>query len=102
MEIRIDRLKLLCDIPELPADQLDQAVWFEVVIRFDDGTVNCSSPKSSRTAAIIAAIWIIKDWESKKTLPPGRQQTTLEAESLWAIGEEVEFSEWLYQSIEVI
>lgn len=94
MEIRIDRLKLICDIAELPPDQLDQAVWFEAIIRFDDDTVNYSTPQPTREAAIIAARRIIKEWKHKETLPPGRQQTNLEAEALWVIGEEVESSEW--------
>ncbi len=80
----------------MPPDQLDQVVLFEVIIKFDDGTVNCSSPKPNREAAITAARWIIREWKHKNTLPPGRQQTDREAIELWAIGEEVESSEWLY------
>lgn len=97
MEIRIDRLKLLCDVPELSPDQLDQAVFFEAVIKFDDGTVNCSNPKPNREAAIAAARSIIREWKHRDTLPPAYQQTTREAEEVWAIEEEVESSEWIYQ-----
>jgi len=102
VEIRIDRLKLLCDIAELPPDQLNQAVSFEAIIRFDDGTVNCSSPHPTREAALLAARWLLREWKHKDTLPPAYQQTAIEADELWAIGEEVESSEWLYQLIGVI
>lgn len=99
MEIRIDRLKLLCDIAELPPDQLEQAVWFEAIIRFDDGTVNCSSPQPTRSAAIVAARWLVKNWKHRDTLPAAYRQTTRSAEELWAIGEEVESSEWLNEQL---
>ena len=95
MEVRIDRLKLLCDIPELSPEQLDDVRMFEAIVKFDDGTVNCSSPKRTRQAAIAAGRWMIREYKDKDTLPPGRQQTARESEELWAIGEEVESSEYL-------
>ena len=101
MEIRIDRLKLLFDIAELEPEHLEDLVTFEAVIKFSDGSVRVAGPKFSRSAVIAAAHNLIKECQPKETLPPACRQSAREAAELWAIGEEVESSEWLCREKEV-
>lgn len=81
MEIRIDRLKLPSSPPEV--------VYFEPIIKFDNGHVLTGLPYPTRTEALAAARKLA-DWKYGRVC-----QSPKEAAELWQVGDEVESFEFL-------